>query len=142
MKEATILLPDEDTDWLLQQLVLLADTGLEMPITLQVSGLLVSGLLVDNQKYFDGFGSDLASGFQEAQIAEGLKELISKYGDAVKKNIEDGASEPPRPKYIHLRNAKFFNTSGNPIPANRGVWWRGRLCEVSGFIIGSLNKEP
>jgi hypothetical protein len=44
------------------------------------------------------------------------------------------------PNYIHLKEAKFFLPSGagKPIPANQGVWWRGRLSEVSGFILGSL----
>jgi hypothetical protein len=27
----------------------------------------------------------------------------------------------PGPVFIHLKNARFFNTPGNPIPGNKGV---------------------
>jgi hypothetical protein len=48
----------------------------------------------------------------------------------------------PPAYYVHLMDARFFNTTGNPIPGNRGVWWRARLAEVSGFSMGVLGAGP
>lgn len=43
-------------DWFLQSLVNMANTdSLQIGITLQVSGLLVSGVLVGGKAYFEGF---------------------------------------------------------------------------------------
>jgi hypothetical protein len=122
---------------------------LEIGITLQVSGFLVSGILIAGSKYFEGFASDFSSGFKDEQDRQALKTAISKYGEIYKPTDDPLAgyagrdSKPTKtlPSYIHLKNAKFFNTVGNQIPDNRGVWWRGRLSEVSGFILGSLRPE-
>jgi hypothetical protein len=141
MREAKVTLPD-DTDWFLEKLVDIANhSGVELSITLQVSGLLVSGMLVSGAKYFDGFASDIASAFTDETIAQALRETVSKQGHIYKTQESDSCELRPAPQFIHLKNARFFNTSGNPIPTNRGVWWRGRISEVSGFTLGSLTLE-
>jgi hypothetical protein len=92
-------------DWLLQHLVALVTDGpLEMGITLQVGGLLVSGKLVSGARYFE-------------------------------------AAARPLPHYIHLTDTKFFSTAGDPVPAGKGVWWRGRIAEVGGFTLGQLQAQ-
>ena len=59
--------PDAQQDWLLQSLVNMANVSeLEIGITLQVSGLLVSGILVGGKKYFEGFAEDFAGAFAAA----------------------------------------------------------------------------
>ncbi len=42
--------------------------------------------------------------------------------------------------YIHLRNVKFYLSSGNPIPANESkeIFWRGRLSSIDGFSLAKL----
>ena len=132
------------TDWFLQSLVNIAhDVNLEIGITLQVSGMLVSGNLVSGKQYFEGFATDFASAFiAHPEVAESIKNSFASYGDIYNKEAEVESSQPqPLPQYIHLKNARFFNTAGNPIPGNRGVWWRGRICEVGGFTLGSLSPE-
>jgi hypothetical protein len=127
-------------DWFLQSLVNMANgSGFEVGITLQVSGLLVSGILVGGKAYFEGFADDFSSAFaNDPEGAESVRSSFAKYGEIYKE--EEGKESPP-PQYIHLKNTRFFNTSGNPIPGNRGVWWRGRISEVGGFTLGSLAKE-
>lgn len=46
--------------------------------------------------------------------------------------------------YVHIRNARFFQPGGGgPIPQVSSSWWRGRLSEVSGFVIGEMMvSEP
>lgn len=125
-------------DWFLQSLVNMANDGFEVGITLQVSGLLVSGVLAGGKSYFEGFAEEFSSRFNDPESAKFMRGHFTNYGDIYKK--EDGAP-PTSPQYIHLKNARFFNTSGNPIPGNRGVWWRGRISEVAGFTLGSLEKS-
>ena len=124
-------------DWFLQSLVNMANNGIEVGVTLQVSGLLVSGVLTGGKAYFEGFAEDFSGGLNDPEVAESVRSSFAKFGDIYKK--EDG-DEPPPPQYIHLKNARFFNTSGNPIPGNKGVWWRGRISEVAGFTLGSLGQ--
>jgi len=49
----------------------------------------------------------------------------------------DESLEPVR--FIHLMNARTLAPGGSPIPANRGVWWRGRLDSVDGWCFGELS---
>ncbi|WP_052177635.1 gas vesicle accessory protein GvpU [Methylotenera sp. G11] len=140
--EAEIIAPPlvAETDWFLQSLVSFAnEASLEIGITLQVSGMLVSGNLVSHKQYFDGFATEFSSAFTNSEDAESIKTNISSYGDLYKSNDENKIQPPPQ--YIHLKNTRFFNTAGNPIPGNKGVWWRGRICEVGGFSLGSLSAS-
>src|SRR5688572_8180609 len=125
-------------DWFLQSLVNMANRGgLQIGITLQVSGLLVSGVLVGGKAYFEGFAEDISSSIADPELAASIRNSFAKYGEIYSE--QEGEQLPP-PDYIHLRNTRFFNTSGNPIPKNTGVWWRGRLSEVGGFTLGSLSQ--
>lgn len=128
----------DPADWFLQSLVDMANrSGLEVGITLQVSGLLVSGMLVSGKQYFEGFASEFSSAFTDQEAARAVRESFSRHGEKYKLQGE-GSAHPAAPVYVHLKQARFFNTSGEPIPRNRGVFWRGRLSEVSGFILGTL----
>ena len=131
-----------ETDWFLQTLVrMVNESNIEMGITLQVSGMLVSGNLVSGKQYFDGFAADFASPFaNDPEAAESIKDSFSSYGE-IYYQPKEGESDLPPPQFVHLKNARFFNTAGNPIPGNRGVWWRGRICEVGGFSLGSLSAD-
>lgn len=132
------VIPANMPDWFLETLVNMVNgRELEFGITLNVSGFLVSGSLVSGDKYFEGFASDFAGAFSEQGVAEGIRSSISKFGDIYQVEGERNPDIPP-PAFIHLKQARFFNTNGSPVPANGGVWWRGRLSEVSGFILGRL----
>lgn len=131
----------EYNDWFLQSLVNIStNASLNIGITLQVSGMLVSGQLVGGQKYFEAFAEELSAGCGDLDPDSEFKKIIASFGDRYKPD-PTGEEKRPLPHYIHLKNARFFNTSGKPIPGNRGVWWRGRLCEVGGFILGELKAE-
>lgn len=129
------------TDWFLQSLVQMAnDANLQVAITLQVSGMLVSGYLVSGKQYFEGFAAEFAGAFAtHPELAESIRTSFRSYGDIYGRQEEE--AETPPPQFVHLSDARFFNTAGNPIPGNRGVWWRGRLCEVGGFSLGVLSAN-
>jgi hypothetical protein len=117
-------------DWLLQLFVSAADAGTGFDITLQMDGFLVSGRLTGGRSYFDGIGESFAG--------SGLAESFAALRDQHYPKVTDKGSKPG-PAFIHMKNARFFNTSGHPIPGNEGVWWRGRLSDVAGFFLGALN---
>lgn len=138
-KEDRINNPSEE-DWFLQTIVKMVniDSSAEFGITLNVGGFLVSGILVGGKQYFEGLAEYISSGVDEKEAAEGIKKTLGKpkeiYGHETSKNS--------LPSYIHLKEAKFYNTQGNPpIPGNQGVWWRGRISEVQGFMFGKLGAE-
>jgi hypothetical protein len=128
-----------DQDWFLALLVGLANSGTQFGITLQVGGFLVSGTLSGGAEYFDNFALDFARGFPSPEGAETMRTAFASGGD-IYRNLKDGDEQPPT-DYIHLKGARFFNTSGNPIPTEKGIWWRGRTSEVSGFVLGSLSSS-
>jgi hypothetical protein len=132
---------EDNGDWFLQSLINIVNgKDLEIGITLNVGGFLVSGLLVSGHRYFEAFGQEFSSAFTETDVVQSIKESFSMYGVIYTQERSQDEDVPP-PNYIHLRNAKFFNTNGNPLPGNRGVWWRGRVSEVSGFMLGNLSSD-
>ena len=142
--DATSVVRIDDKDWFLQRLVNIVNSGgVNFGITLNVSGFLVSGNLIGGKEYFEGCSADFASGLASGESAGIVKKTIAEFiasGGDIYTSDEDEKRQIS-PSYVHLRNAKFYNTNGNPIPSNRGVLWRGRISEVSGFALGSLSAE-
>jgi hypothetical protein len=129
-------------DWLLQHLVALVTDGpLEIGMTLQVGGFLVSGKLVSGARYFEGIASDFAHGLAAyPQVAQSVRASFEEFGKLIYEG-NAGPSARPLPHYIHLTDTKFFSTAGEPVPAGKGVWWRGRISEVGGFALGQLQSQ-
>lgn len=124
-------------DWFLQMLVNMANkSSLEIGVTLNIGGGLVSGMLIGMDQYFEGFALDFGSGISDPEASRDIQDSFSRLGQP-KPQDEDAFIYPPN--YIHLKDAKFFHNAGNPIPANRGVWWRGRLTQIDGFSLGNLS---
>jgi len=126
-------------DWFLQELVSIVNgEDFRIPITLNVGGFLISGSMVSGHKYFEGFSKDFVGALGDDEAADDIRQSFAKRGDIYTK--EDAEDVQHSPSYIHIENAKFFNTVGGPIPSNKGVWWRGRIREVQGFALGGLSK--
>lgn len=133
-------IPAPDTDWFLQFLVNLVNKyGLKFGITINIGGFLVSGNLASGKEYFEGFAKVFSSAWPDEKSAELVRDSIEKFGEEIYKERNEDDSQVPLLHYIHLENAKFFSTSGKSVPSYRGVWWRGRISEVQGFVPGSLN---
>jgi hypothetical protein len=128
-------LPKQYSDWFLEMLVKIANSGDSMGITLQVGGFLVSGTLVGGAEYFEGFAKDFASTFKP-EHAETMRQAVAEAAEPYKTARAVDLDLPA--EFIHLKNVQFFSHAGSPV-SSRGVWWRGRVCEVSGFILGSLS---
>lgn len=137
--ETSIINNQTDKDWFLQNLVELTNGSLSIGITLNVSGTLISGNLIGGKEYFNLFGENFASGFDD-KFAKDIKDKYSQFGAIY--DVDD-SKEQPKPSYIHLKDAKFYGVGigGNPIPTNQGILWRGRISEVSGFSLGIFNTS-
>jgi len=111
-----------ECDWLLQRLVQNNNTQeYSTQITLYVGGKLISGEMISYRQYFEK--------------AQG-------------ETIEPGPGKnseyhPATPHYIHLENAIFHGIVNSGIfpGEGSGVLWRGRLSEVQGFILGSIEQK-
>lgn len=118
-------------DMVLAALVQVAeDSGLEVGVTLTVSGAVVSGTLVGRREWanraivkYDQLQDVLGpfkAGWDEQALA-----------DAERTGDED---MPPYHTVIHLTEARHF--IGDRLIPDGGAFWRGRLSEVSGWSFG------
>ncbi|SIR85681.1 hypothetical protein SAMN05880566_12831 [Janthinobacterium sp. TND4EL3] len=134
-------------DFVLQNLVAIVNcaNGLEVGITLQTGGMLVSGNVIAGDVYFREYAELLikSTGVTDLTadaVRESYRNLGAKFvkvdakGDADLDSSENVA-------YIHLKNAKFVHQSGGNIPTSGGVLWRGRLIEVVGFCLGTISNK-
>jgi hypothetical protein len=131
--------PSAQHDWFIQSLVNVANVApLSFGVTLPVSGLLVSGYLVSGKTYFEAVGKQIVSDVaQNSALADQMRTMFSTFESAYPN--DPGQADRPVPQFIHLQNARFYSTDGTPVPTNAGVWWRGRISEISGIVIGILN---
>lgn len=147
LKEATTkdevlpVLDPNSVDNVLQVFSYLANqSGLGIPITLNVSGLLVSGLIISRDEYMKGIANTIRKGV--SMWPEDDKNFVE---DQLLKSMEEPLDEEKMPKlvddvrYIHLKGARVFSVGGKPIPSSGdGFLWRGRINSVDGFSIGQL----
>ena len=136
--DASSATPSAQHDWFIQSLVNVANVApLSFGVTLQVSGLLVSGYLVSGKAYFEAIGQQIVSGFaQNAELADQMRKMFATFESAYPN--DPGQKDRPVPQFVHLQNARFYSTDGAPVPSNAGMWWRGRISEISGIVIGIL----
>ena len=121
----------------LQFLVNLSAGGrVEMGVTLFVSGAIVSGYIISEERYFRERANSLKATDNEGLQAFG--EFYDERADrayAKAKEQEDG-DEADHPVFIHLRNAKILGPHG--LTPDNGMTWRCRLDRVDGFTDGVL----
>jgi hypothetical protein len=139
--ESKSSLPENDAlDHVLQTLVDLTNrSDLELGITLTVGGFSISGMLVSGKTFFDGLAAEMSASIDEPSSKKAVHEYFSNFGGAY--NFSDDDHDTPLPIFIHLRDARHFHNSGGPMPGNRGVYWRGRISQVSGFSMGNLSAD-
>jgi hypothetical protein len=127
-------LPKPDYDGLLQALVAFANQwGITSTITLNLGGSMVSGELISVNSYIDEFAAQYRDGFTDPELGKTFFELVSSF----KPETPNPAGTLPeqRPRYIHMRNVRTY-APGRPQFAVNSTLWRGRISEVSGFVLG------
>ena len=148
----------KNEDWFLQWLVNLVNgTELRLPITLNVGGLVVSGMLTSGHKYFKYFSETIFAEVKSENTNDGINKVRNYINDLGNVYIKDSEQinasqlesddskqkpvkpDPIQPSYIHIMDARFYHNSGQPIPSNQGVFWRGKISSVDAFTYGSLS---
>lgn len=126
---------DQMKDHFLAEIVNSANTvGLRLPITLNVSGVMVSGNLISGKQYFEK-SSDLCAKASsgDEKFTTDLRSFISSFG-----KVYDAA--PPTTLdelvFIHLDDAQFHAPNQARRPNGGGALWRGKLAAVDGFFLG------
>ncbi|KPW82718.1 putative Gas vesicle protein [Pseudomonas syringae pv. coriandricola] len=125
-------------DWLLQWLVkFVANTKVEMGVTLSVGGNLVSGHLISHDDYFDQMAEDISAPFSQFDngTEASMKEMILSFKPG------ESSQDTPAFHFIHLKDCRTYSTDGHPICDSR-VLWRGRIAAVDGFTIGLIAEKP
>jgi hypothetical protein len=131
-------------DCFLQSLVeIVNDESANIPITLSVGGLLISGDMIGGKTYFDEFARQFKDGFRDisSETASTIEETFKRLGDVydtIQKESQ-GSAAIPKPYIIHLKDAQIYQSGASLPPSEKRVLWRGRLEAVDGFSLGKLS---
>lgn len=109
-------------------------------ITLTVGGNLVTGQLISSTKYFKLCKERFAAAGGDSDLAQQLSSFMAKHEDDSRAYMASG--DDSQPVYIHLENARMYGPNANRQADLKIDLWRGRLTEVSGFTIGSIDFKP
>lgn len=127
--------PIEEQDWFLTSLVSIVNKLEVQPsITLFVGGMMVSGQLMSDKRYFEELGRRWDAALGE-QIGESPTEEFAG-------PFKDGAATPEPPSYIHLQGARMSIPGVRSSRSSEPIYWRGLLRAVDGFFMGELTDEP
>lgn len=120
--------------------------GYEVGITLNVGGLLITGLLASGREYYKTFGEQYAGGLRRSGVDESIAKSMQETFESMGTRFYGASSEDKGEldnepiAFIHIKNARIY--SGSQIVASVD-WWRGRLAAVDGFILGEITqKQP
>jgi len=131
-------------DCFLRSLVeIVNDESANIPITLSVGGLLISGDMIGGKTYFDEFARQFKDGFRNIsnETASTIEETFKRLGDVydpIQKESQ-GSAAIPKPYLIHLKDAQIYQSGAGRPPSEKKVLWRGRLEAVDGFSLGKLS---
>jgi hypothetical protein len=113
----------------------------EIPLTLNVHGTIVSGLMIGMKPYYE----EIRKIFVDA-----TKSSSRKHASIAKeefKMVFDKIEEPPNSKelvegeyefnHIFMRNTKIYN-GAQVIPSTGTTYWIGKIESVDGFFIGMI----
>lgn len=141
----TIFNQPNGNDWFLATLVQYANIGIEIPVTLSVSGSTISGHLIGGRAFFEELEKSIKGGTATAdpgvdpqEFLIGLAETLGEYREIYAvKNDESWAENISKPHFVHLRGARVVATGGVPVPGD-GLLWRGKASSVDGVAVGAI----
>ena len=113
----------------------------EIPLTLNVRGAIVSGLMIGMKPYYEQIGKI---------FVDAINSSSRKHASVAKeefKMVFDKIKEPPNSKeleeaeyefnHIFMRNTKIYN-GGQAIPSTGTTYWIGKIESVDGFFLGMI----
>lgn len=124
-------------DDLLQALVTVPEkTNIEIGITLNVKGLLITGFIISQATYFEQLTEGIRGTKGDAETRSILGDFLSDLKAPLLKKAEKSGKDFPR--FIHLRNVKIYPSEGRGMPTFGHALWRGNLESIDGFSLGEM----
>ncbi|MDQ0860814.1 hypothetical protein [Bacillus sp. V2I10] len=128
--------PTEDAV-LLMFLSLAENDGIEVAITLNIQGAIVTGILIGSRAYYDGITESslhLKDNTMSKIIAKRFGDLRDEYLKQKQEQADKKDNEEDAAAYIHLKNAKYHQPAMNASSS----WWRGKISSIDSFSFDSL----
>ncbi|USK35059.1 hypothetical protein LIT25_06920 [Bacillus sp. F19] len=128
--------PTEDAV-LLMFLSLAENDGIEVAITLNIQGAIVTGILIGSRAYYDGITESslhLKDDTMSKIIAKRFGDLRDEYLKQKQEQADKKDNEEAAAAYIHLKNAKYHQPAINASAS----WWRGKISSIDSFSFDSL----
>jgi hypothetical protein len=133
-------------------------------VVLTLGGLVVSGTVIPDWQWFDelehaaraafvvhtggsiddehGGWASLFEGVAESLVQQRNERRCAREATArLSARYQHLVAQEDRTTYIHLREARVIAGGVSPLPV-AGMYWRGRMSEVSGWSFGHLGAEP
>ncbi|MCM3651023.1 gas vesicle accessory protein GvpU [Metabacillus litoralis] len=123
---------------ILMFLNLVEENGIEIPITLSVSGAVISGTLINASTYYAEITE--SSKLPNTTISKIMYKNFSDLKEAYAKQKQEEADKEAKKNsltFIHLKDVKYLSTGVQPTPSSSN-WWRGRISSIDGFSFDSL----
>ena len=114
---------------------------LELGITLNVKGLIITGFIISQKTYFDALITGLGEVSQDNELKTSLQHFLGELKDKLvseRQTKTANSEQPVLPKLIHLRNVKIYPSEGRGMPTYGDALWRGKIDAVDGFTLGEM----
>jgi hypothetical protein len=111
----------------------------EIGLTLYLPGLVISGIAVSPNRFFEEMADWLAREGAEDFAENFARPTAEMFRTPDTEPAEEEQDEPSLTDFIHLRAARVF-TSGSDRPLPETLW-RGRLSHVSGWSLGTMRAS-
>jgi hypothetical protein len=131
-------------DFFLESLLLMCEhSGIGYPITLTVSGLVVSGNMVPTKVFFkklsDKMKAEATYDVSNIAAKSAVEKLFEDFADIVEggstEKLQEAIDSGDYPEMIHLENTTIFSPSGKLAVG----LWRGRVEHISGFSVVGID---
>ena len=122
-------------DAFLNLLVKAAENNVSIDVTLNVNGLIVTGKLISQKRYYEEVARSMRNPFSNnsKEGVSGILDSLSMLGD-----LPNGSSteedESTDYEFVHLSDAHCH--SGDISIPTRSAPWRGKMTEIDGFMLG------
>jgi hypothetical protein len=115
----------------------------EIPLTLNVRGTIVSGLMIGMKPYYEQIGKIFVDAINSSsrKHASVAKEEFKMVFEKIKEPPNSKELEEAEYEYNHIfmRNTKIYN-GGQVIPSTGTTYWIGKIESVDGFFLGMIHS--
>jgi hypothetical protein len=139
-------MPHSDTDWVLEAFLEGVSTEkVRLDLTVFCGGLVVSGAAVSEDVYFQTIGLSSFAGTL-SKLRENDREVPSEVASKLgresltvrERQTLTPAADELRNKFIVMVDVTILGAGPTPIKAPA---WRGRLSQISGWVLGALDES-